>query len=86
MGEMLGMGNMNPAGMSQAQLTDMVVHAEMVGVGVQMERKLATMLWQGSTANNTSGGGYKEFPGLDDQIATGQIDAETGTTMPPWIV
>lgn len=82
MGEMLGMGNMNPAGMNQAQLLNLVVHAEMVGVGVQLERKLSTMLWQGTPANNTAGGGYKEFPGLDNQIATGQVDAETNVAMP----
>jgi hypothetical protein len=82
MGEMLGNSLLNPAGMTQGQLLDLVVQAEMVGVGVQLERKLATMLWQGSTANNTSGGGYKEFPGLDNQIATGQLDAESGVAMP----
>ncbi len=82
MGEMLGMGTgLAPSNMTQGQLLDLVVQAEMVGVGVQMERKLATLLWQGSTANNTAGGGYKEFPGLDNQIATGQVDAETNTAM-----
>lgn len=81
MGEMLGNSLLNPSGMTQGQLLDLVVQAEMVGVGVQLERKLATMLWQGSTANNTSGGGYKEFPGLDNQIATGQLDAESGVAM-----
>lgn len=81
MGEMLGSGNLSMSEMTQGQLLDLVVQAEMVGVGVQLERKLATMLWQGSTANNTSGGGYKEFPGLDNQIATAQVDAETNTAM-----
>lgn len=79
MGEMLGMGGMNPANMTQAQILDMVVHAEMVGVGVQLERKLATMMWTGTPASNTAG--YKEFPGLDNQIATGQVDAETNVAM-----
>lgn len=59
-----------------------VIKAQMVGVGVSMERKLAKVLWQGSPGNNTAGGGYKEFPGLDSQIATGQVDAETNTAMP----
>ena len=80
-GELLGMSDWNPSTASQADVLNMVVQSEMVGVGVQVERKLATMLWQGSTANNTSGGGYKEFPGLDNQIATGQVDAETNTAM-----
>jgi len=52
--------------------------AEMVQVGVQIERTISRMAWQGTPANNTAGGGYKEFPGLDNQIATGQVDAETG--------
>lgn len=80
-GDMLNMGDFNPAQMSQNEVLNMVVQAEMVGVGVQMERKLSTMLWQGVTTNNTAGGGYKEFPGLDYQIATGQVDAETNTAM-----
>lgn len=59
-----------------------VVRAEMVGVGVQMERTLAKMLWQGTPSANTAQGGYKEFPGLDAQIATGQKDAESNTLLP----
>jgi len=59
-----------------------VIATEMIGVGVQFERSLATMTWQGNVANNTAGGGYKEFPGLDGQIATGQVDADTNTLMP----
>lgn len=82
MGQLLGMSNnMHPANLSQADILDMVVKAEMVGVGVQMERKLSTMVWTGTPSNNTAGGGYKEFPGLDNQIATGQVDAETGTAI-----
>ena len=59
-----------------------VVAAEMVGVGVQFERALATMAWTGALANNTAGGGYMEFPGLDSQIVTGHVDADTNTAMP----
>lgn len=54
----------------------------MVGAGVQMNRDMATHFWQGTPANNTPGGGYKEFPGLDAQIATGQKDADTGALCP----
>lgn len=80
-GEMLNTGD----GMSIGQPRDpmrTVIDAQMVGAGVRMERKLAKMVWQGSPANNTAQGGYKEFPGLDNQIATGQIDADTGTALP----
>lgn len=79
-GDML---NTAGSGMSMGQTRsalDTVIDSQMVSVGVRMERKLATMLWQGSPANNTAG--YKEFPGLDNQIATGQIDAETGVALP----
>lgn len=69
--------NMDAAGM-----LNLVVKAQMVNVGVRMERKLAKLLWAGSITNDTAGGGYMEFPGLDSQIATGIKDADTGTLMP----
>ena len=80
-GSMLG----NQVGMPMmpdADPTQLVIQSEMVGVGVQMERKLSRMVWQGTPGNNTSGGGYMEFPGLDNQIATGHVDADTNTAMP----
>lgn len=73
---------MNMANMDQGQLLDLVVKSEMVGVGVRFERKLATLLWSGSPANNTAQGGYMEFPGLDNQIATGHVDAESNVALP----
>lgn len=81
LGEMLNTGDGMVLGTGRDPMQT-VIDAQMVGAGVRMERKLATMLWQGSPANNTAGGGYKEFPGLDNQIATGQIDADTGTALP----
>lgn len=42
----------------------------------------AGQLWSGSPANNTAGGGYREFIGLDLQINTGHVDAETGVACP----
>jgi hypothetical protein len=42
----------------------------------------ATQLWAASPANNTAGGGYREFVGLDLQINTGHVDAETGVACP----
>jgi hypothetical protein len=38
----------------------------------------ASQLWTASPANNTANGGYREFVGLDLQINTGHVDAETG--------
>ena len=81
-GRLLGLGDIDPAGLSEAQAINIVTMAEMVGVGVQLERVLTRTSWQGTPANNTAGGGYKEFPGLDAQIATGQVDADTGQACP----
>jgi hypothetical protein len=56
--------------------------ARFAEVGVKFQNKLMRMLWDGNPANNTAGGGYKEFPGLDRLIGTGKVDAVTGTTCP----
>jgi hypothetical protein len=73
-----GFGDMT----STAGALNTVTKAEMVIAGVNLERKLAQHHWQGNIANNTAGGGYKEYPGLDSQIATGHIDAATGVACP----
>lgn len=39
-------------------------------------------IWAGSPANNSQNGGYREFIGLDLQINTGHVDAETGVACP----
>ena len=72
-----------PSDVSEQGILDMVVRAEQVIVGINLERKLSKLLWAGlgTGANDTPGGGYKEFPGLDVQIATGQVDAETNAVM-----
>lgn len=74
-------------GMDMGNLTDtdimnLVVKAEMVSAGVRLERKLSRIFWSGAVGNTTAGGGYKEFPGLDAQIATGQVDAENNVAVP----
>lgn len=71
----------SPANASGADVLNLVVRSEMVGVGVQFERDLSKLIWRGTAANNTAGGGHKEFPGLDLQVATGQLDAETGNAL-----
>lgn len=80
-GEMLNGGPMSPD-VTRRNSLNLVIQSEMYQVGVQLDRTLAVMTWQGTPSVNTAGGGYKEFPGLDVQIATGQKDAETGTTIP----
>lgn len=71
-----------PGGLNPNQILNLVTMSQMVSVGVRLERLLTTHMWQGSPANNNIGGGYKEFPGLDNQIATGQVDADTNTACP----
>ena len=51
-------------------------------VGVAFQNKLMQQVWTGNPTNNTAGGGYKEFPGLEILIGTGKRDAVTGTTCP----
>lgn len=75
-------GATTPAGLNESEILNVVTMSEMVIMGVNIERKLNTHLWQGNPANNTAGGGYKEFPGLDRQIATGQVDADTNAACP----
>ncbi len=80
-GRLLGLSGLNPS-VSEQDVLNIVKVSEMVTVAVNMERQLMAQVWNGNTANNTAGGGYKELPGLDRQIATGQVDVDTNTTCP----
>lgn len=77
-GHVLGLADLEPTGLSESDLLNVYTMAEMVTAGVNFERTMNVLSWQGSPANNNVGGGYKEFPGLDNQIATGQLDADSG--------
>lgn len=81
-GSVLGLTDFNVASASESQILSVVTAMEMVTAGVNLERKLTRMAWSGTPANNNAGGGYKEFPGLDVQIATGQKDAASGALAP----
>jgi hypothetical protein len=81
-GQVLGMTNLSPITSTSSDILNVVTLSEMVIAAVGMERVLVNQMWQGSPANNNAGGGYKEFPGLDNQIATGHVDADTNTTCP----
>lgn len=74
-GRVLGMSNLAPRDMNEQDLLTVLTKSEMINAGVQAERKLLVDMWQGTIAAGT-------FPGLDSQIATGQKDAESGTTCP----
>ena len=78
-GQVLGMTNLSPITAADSDILNIVTKSEMVIAAVNMERQLVQHVWQGSPANNNAGGGYKEMPGLDNQIATGHVDADTNT-------
>lgn len=71
-----------PRGLTENNILDNVVLAEQVMAGVRMERKISKLTWTGSASVQTAGKGYVEPPGLDDQIATGQVDAELNIALP----
>src|SRR3990172_354535 len=70
-GRLLGMTDLPPSGLPESQVLNLITAAEMVGTGVRAERELSRQMWQGAWGTNT------EFPGLDVQIAPGQVDANT---------
>lgn len=59
---------------------DMLMRFIEVGVGFQ--NWLCPTLYTGNPANNTAGGGYEEFPGLDILIGTTKVDALSGQACP----
>ena len=75
MGEVLGLAGFTPSGLNQQQILQVVTMSEMVTMGVNIEREMSVDLWQGTVASGS-------FPGLDLQIATGQLDARTGNACP----
>lgn len=78
-GQVLNMQSaFNPGGLNDAGILNILTKSEMVTVGVNIDRTLSRHVFQANPANNTAGGGYKEFRGLDLQIATNHRDAHTG--------
>lgn len=75
-GQLLGLTGLTPSGLNQSQVLNLVTMAEMVTVGVAFEREFNRQVWQGVTTV------ANEFAGLDVQIATGQVDADTNTACP----
>jgi hypothetical protein len=80
-GKMLGeLGGFTPGGLTQDQILNVVTKNEMVIAAVGIQRAASTMTWTGNPAAGTAG--WRPFPGLDRQIATGQMDTETGALCP----
>ena len=74
-GQLLTNMGLRPGGMNESQVMNVITMAEMIIVGANFERALGADIWQGTVAGGT-------FPGLDAQIATGQVDADTNTACP----
>lgn len=57
-------------------------YMRMLEVGIDFQLWLDRKIYDGNPSNNTGGGGYREFPGLETLVATGHTDAITNTTCP----
>ena len=66
-----------PSDLSQDDILNVVTLAEMLVAGVQASRELIRQTWQGNVLID------HEFPGLDYQIATGQLDADIAGKLCP---
>jgi hypothetical protein len=58
------------------------VLARMLELGVAFANRLGVQTWTGNPVNNSAGGGYEEFMGLDLLIGTNKVDAITGQECP----
>jgi len=65
-----------------AMLLGREIVARMIELGVSLQEWISSVLYTGNPANNTVGGGYMEFPGLDILIGTTKVDALTGQSCP----
>jgi hypothetical protein len=75
-GQVLGLDNVTPAGLDGDAIISLVTMAAMVGAAASSQKRLVRQFWQGVVANQG------EFPGLDVQIATGQVDAKVNQACP----
>lgn len=67
-----------PGGISLNDALNNEIAKAMFELSVDWIRRYGPMLYTGNPANNTSGGGYKEYRGLNGLINSGYRDAETG--------
>jgi len=68
--EQLAKGLVPRSSLTADDILNVATLAEMMVVGVQVQRELVRQTWQGNVLIPN------EFPGLDGQIATGQLDAD----------
>jgi hypothetical protein len=75
-GQVFGIDNVAALGLNEDQIVRLADMAAMVGAASRAELNLVNQFWQGVVTNTN------EFPGLDVQIATGQVDALTNQACP----
>lgn len=75
-GQVLGLEQVTPAGLDADAIISLVTMAAMVGAAGASQKRIIRQFWQGIVANQG------EFPGLDVQIATGQVDAKLNQACP----
>lgn len=63
--------------MAATQALNRQVLSLWMNLGVALERKIGPLTYTGSPANNSAGGGYQEFHGLETLVGTGKIDVIT---------
>lgn len=67
-----------PGGFNPNEVVKIEVGKALFELGTAWSRDFAQQLYIGNPTNNTAGGGYQEFRGLDNLINTGYRDAITG--------
>lgn len=74
-GNLIGLTDLVPSNLNVNQMLNVLTMSEMIIAGINAERKLVQDIWQGTVAAGT-------FPGLNVQITTAHVDADTGTLCP----
>lgn len=76
-------GALSPNGLSNpAAIARNEVSKAMFELGTAWSRDFARLTWTGNPTNNSAGGGYAEFFGLETLVNTGYRDALTGIACP----
>lgn len=79
LGDVLGPSGIVKMPTTTSGWLNLVTRAEMVKVGILLQRWAYTNgLWSGDPVNNSPNGGYKEPPGLEMQVREGIVDIHSG--------
>ena len=76
-----GFGIPNIPGVAADWLNREIV-ARLLALAAEFENVIYPMIYTGNPANNTAGGGYMEFNGLERLVKTGHVDVLTNASCP----